>query len=252
MKQLAKLSGVSSRTLHFYDEIGLLKPAFIGENKYRYYEKEQLLILQQILFYRELGFSLNDIKTILSAKDFDKLEALKSHKKVLQQNLSQTQQLIKTIDKTIAHLRGEIKMRDEEFFDPMRLRQSPEQQNYEQYLMEGGILSKDELDKSWDKIKHWNKSDWDNYKQQGDAIYKEMVIVMHEKLPPSSAKAQDLIRKHYQLIKPFWTFDKTSFIGLANMYREHPDFGKFFDCYDPQLLEYVVKAMKIFAERELS
>jgi DNA-binding transcriptional MerR regulator len=58
VKKLAELSGVSVRTLHYYDEIGLLRPAYCGENKYRYYEKEQLLVLQQILFYRQLGFSL--------------------------------------------------------------------------------------------------------------------------------------------------------------------------------------------------
>lgn len=61
VNKLAKLSGVSVRTLHFYDEVGLLKPAYYVENNYRYYEEEQLLLLQQILFYRELGFQLNDI-----------------------------------------------------------------------------------------------------------------------------------------------------------------------------------------------
>ena len=72
VNQLAKLSGVSVRTLHFYDEIGLLKPAYYGENNYRYYEEEQLLILQQILFFREMGCPLNDIQRILSSNDFDK------------------------------------------------------------------------------------------------------------------------------------------------------------------------------------
>lgn len=61
VNKLAKCSGVSARTLRFYDEIGLLKPAYVGDNDYRYYEEEQLLMLQQILFYRELGFPLNDI-----------------------------------------------------------------------------------------------------------------------------------------------------------------------------------------------
>ena len=76
VNKLAKLSGVSVRTLHFYDEIGLLKPAYIGENNYRYYKDEELLVLQQILFYRKLNFSLNDIQRILSDKNFDKIKAL--------------------------------------------------------------------------------------------------------------------------------------------------------------------------------
>jgi DNA-binding transcriptional MerR regulator len=65
VKKLAKISGISIRTLRFYDEIGLLKPAYYGENNYRYYEEEQVLILQQILFYRELGFPLKDIHRII-------------------------------------------------------------------------------------------------------------------------------------------------------------------------------------------
>ena len=76
VNKLARLSGVSSRTLRFYDEIGLLKPAFYGENQYRYYEEEQLLMLQQILFFRELGFPLSDIQRIIECDDFNKIESL--------------------------------------------------------------------------------------------------------------------------------------------------------------------------------
>ena len=80
VKKLAKLSGVSIRTLRFYDDIGLLKPAYYGDNKYRYYEEKQLLMLQQILFFRELGFSLVDIQRIIDSSDFDKTASLNSHR----------------------------------------------------------------------------------------------------------------------------------------------------------------------------
>ncbi len=116
VKKLAKISGISIRTLHFYDEIGLLKPAYYGDNNYRYYEEKQLLMLQQILFYRELNFSLNDIQRIISSDDFNKIDALFYHKQILTQSLDRTRKLIKTIDQTIAHLRGKITMRDEELF----------------------------------------------------------------------------------------------------------------------------------------
>src|ERR1700752_3856142 len=101
VKQVAKMSGVSVRTLHFYDETGLLKPAYLGANGYRYYEEPQLLTLQQILFYRELGFELKQIKRILGRANFEKVAALKSHRKVLVKNASRTSRLIETIDKTI-------------------------------------------------------------------------------------------------------------------------------------------------------
>src|SRR5476651_2657365 len=111
VKKLAKISGISIRTIRFYDEIGLLKPAYYGDNHYRYYEEEQILMLQQILFYRELNFSLNDIQRIISSDDFNKIDALMSHKKILTESLDRTSKLIKTIDQTIAHLRGKITMR---------------------------------------------------------------------------------------------------------------------------------------------
>src|SRR5213596_1694690 len=83
VKQVAAMSGVSVRTLHFYDETGLLKPAYLGANGYRFYEEAQLLTLQQILFYRELGFELKRIKRIVGRSDFKIVAALKSHRKVL-------------------------------------------------------------------------------------------------------------------------------------------------------------------------
>lgn len=116
VKKLAKISGISIRTLRFYDEIGLLKPAYYGDNNYRYYEEEQLLMLQQILFYRELSFPLNDIQRIINCDDFNKIDSLIAHKQVLAQNLDRTKKLIKTIDQTIAHLGGRITMRDKELF----------------------------------------------------------------------------------------------------------------------------------------
>jgi DNA-binding transcriptional MerR regulator/quercetin dioxygenase-like cupin family protein len=117
VKQVSGMSGVSVRTLHFYDEAGLLKPAYVGANGYRFYEEPQLLTLQQILFYRELGFELKQIQRILSGRDFEIVAALQSHRKVLQKNLVQTRRLIETVEKTIQHLKGTKKMKSQEMFD---------------------------------------------------------------------------------------------------------------------------------------
>ena len=102
------------RTLHFYDETALLKPAYVEANGYRMYEEPQLLMLQQILFYRELGFELKRIKEILSQRKFEKVAALSSHRGVLEKNVSRTRTLIETIDKTIKHLKGTKKMKSNE------------------------------------------------------------------------------------------------------------------------------------------
>src|SRR5438874_5926852 len=116
VKQVAAMSGVSVRTLHFYDETALLKPAYSRANGYRIYEEPQLLMLQQILFYRELGFELKRIKEILSQPKFEKVSALKSHRQVLEKNATRTRTLIETIDKTISHLKGQKKMTSKEMF----------------------------------------------------------------------------------------------------------------------------------------
>ena len=102
VKQLSKLAGITPRTLHHYDEIGLLKPSRVGDNGYRYYGEESLLRLQQILFYRELDIPLADIKQIMAESRFDVLNALESHKQALKKQMERTKRLLKTVDNTIA------------------------------------------------------------------------------------------------------------------------------------------------------
>jgi len=121
VKELAVMSGVTVRTLHFYDEMALLKPAYTAANGYRIYGEPQLLMLQQILFYRELGFELKRINEILSQRKFEKIAALKSHRQVLEKNVTRTRTLIETIDKTISHLKGTKKMKSEELFTGFRI-----------------------------------------------------------------------------------------------------------------------------------
>lgn len=249
VNKLVKLSGVSSRTLRFYDEIGLLKPAFYGENQYRYYEEEQLLMLQQILFFRELGFTLSDIQRIISSDDFDKIEALNTHKSILQSSLERTDTLIKTIDKTISHIRGKLIMRDIEMydgFDPVK------QQEHEKYLVDSGTITQKEIDDSWNKVCHWKKDNWNQFQQEGDEVNKALVQAMNKHLKPDAKEVQELIRRHHAWVKNFWTPTHDSYIGLGQMYLDHADFRDFYAKYHPSLVEYLVEGMKVFADRELS
>lgn len=116
VKQVAKLSGVSVRALHHYDEIGILRPAFLGENGYRYYGEDELLRLQQILIHRELGIALGDIAKLIDAPGFDRLSALRQQRERLAAEAIRFAQLVTTIDRTIASLQGEITMKNAELY----------------------------------------------------------------------------------------------------------------------------------------
>ena len=116
VKQVSAMSGVSVRTLHFYDQTGLLKPAYVGANGYRFYEEPQLLTLQQILFYRELGFGLHDIRQVLGRPEFQRRDALRSHREALEARLARTRRLLETIDHTVDHLEGRTQMTGEQIF----------------------------------------------------------------------------------------------------------------------------------------
>ena len=111
------MAGVTPRTLHHYDEIGLLKPSRIGDNGYRYYGEESLLKLQQILFYRELDFPLDDIRKIMGRRDFDVLSALETHKESLTRQMERTKRLLVTVDNTINHIKGEKLMSQKGLFE---------------------------------------------------------------------------------------------------------------------------------------
>lgn len=252
VKKLAQLSGVSVRTLHFYDEVGLLKPAYYGSNGYRYYEEEQLLILQQILFFRALGIELKRIQKVLGRSDFDKIAALNSHRQVLVKNLGETKELIKTIDKTIEHLKGTKKMKDKEIYHGF----IPEEKQAEYVKYLKNRLGEDhssfaECEKNAKKA---TKADMEKSTQEMEHYMKELAKMMENRFTASSLEVQTIVRKHYEWLKNFWTPNRESYTGLGQMYTEF-EWKKFFERYDsnhPRLASFLAEGMRVFAERELS
>ena len=143
-------------------------------------------------------------------------------------------------------------MHVEEFFDPIKLRDSKIQKEYENYLVGKGIISQEEMEQSWDKIKQWSAADWDRFKTEGNTFYKDMVEAMLNELSPDSLEVQALVNKQYLLITPLWTFNKASYLKLAESYREDANFRKFCDLFHPKLLEFLVEAMCVYAKHQLS
>ena len=110
--KLSEISGVSSRTLRYYDEIGLLKPSFINESGYRYYDDNEVALLQQILFYKERGLDLQTIKEIIYRKDFDLYSALEEHLVSLEEEKKKIDRMINSVKLSIKSLKGEYNMSD--------------------------------------------------------------------------------------------------------------------------------------------
>jgi MerR family transcriptional regulator, thiopeptide resistance regulator len=249
VKKLAKLSGVSVRTLHFYDETDLLKPASYGENGYRYYEQEQLFKLQQILFFRELGFRLSDIKPILESDDFDKVKAFKAHRKVLETAAYRTGELILTIDKTIASLTGGKPMKPEELylgFDKAK------QEEHEQYWIKSyGEGARKLVTEARKNTSDWKASDYDSAKNEFQRLDEALAVLIEENEVPGAPAVQDVVRRHYRLIQRFFEPSKKTYLGLGELYVTNPDFRNRYDSRHPKLAEFWYDAIKVFAHQEL-
>ncbi len=250
--RLAKISGVSIRTLHWYDEIGLLKPAYHGSNGYRYYEEEQLLLLQQILFFRELGFELKQIEAILKRSDFNKIVALSAHRKVLEKNVERTKKLIKTIDKTIEHLKGVKKMKESEIY----LGFNKEKQNeYQKYLINRfGEDANSSMEETLVNFKNLSKEDFEKSKEEWNNICKDLAKQLKKQASADSSEVQKIIRRHYEWLTGYWTPDRSSYINLGEQYIgfEWKEAFEANDSNHPQLARFLAEGIKIYAEKELS
>lgn len=251
VKQVARVSGVSVRTLHHYDEIGLLKPASVGENGYRYYGREELLRLQQILFHRELGFSLEEIGRVLEAKGFDRVAALKAHRAKLEAETRRYRQLVRTIDQTLAALEGDAKMQGKAMyrgFDPEK------QAGYEKELVEAhGPQMQGHIDAAKAGMAGWKQADFDAMQAEAEAIEAGMAKALAEGLPADSAAVTGLMRRQHAWLVRSWSrpAPAAAFAGLGQTYVADPRFRDRYDSRQAGLAEYMAAAMRSFADREL-
>jgi DNA-binding transcriptional MerR regulator len=240
VKQLADLAGVSRRTLHYYDEKGLLRPSSLGENGYRYYDDEALHRLQQILFYRELGLELGQIKEVLDDPDFDTVSALQAHRRALQERIARLQTLIRTVDTTIMHWIGEVKVSEKNIFEGFS---EEKQQQYEVEAVDrwgdGAVQS----------IKLWNSYS-DSRKaeimQEGSKIYQEIAASMDKGAGDPEIRAL-LVRWHEHL-RYFYEPTIEILGGLGEMYHDHPDFNATFTRIHPDLPAFLKKAIAIYVD----
>ncbi len=236
VSQLGRLAGVSNRALRHYDHIGLLRPTWIGENGYRYYGEEELLRLQQILFYRELGFSLEQIKAVLDRPDFDLLRALRGHRAALTGEVARLQRLIHTVDKTIQHIRGEIEMSNLEFYAGFDEEQQKKrsQQARERYGDEAMARTRD-----WNAYTPEQKN---AILAEGHEITLGIAENMHK--GPASPEVQVWVERWHQSINThFYACSLEIFEALGHGYVDDPEFTEFYEKIKPGLAAFMEKAM---------
>jgi len=245
VKSLAKVSGVSTRTLRYYDEIDLLKPAYTGENQYRYYEKEQLVRLQQILFFREPGFPLQKIKIILNSDEFDAMDALVENKRILREKIGKYNQFIETIDNTLLHLRGQLMMKDKDFYKGF---EASHQAEYEARLIARGV-SRDQIDDSWSKVSRLSKSEKEKLHKRCDEISKSLAEAIAKGLKPDDEEVQTMIKAHYDWICNYWEPNQASYIELSELYQEDNELGAYYKQFHLDMIPFLTEAMKVFAKK---
>jgi MerR family transcriptional regulator, thiopeptide resistance regulator len=248
VKKLSEMSGVTIRTLHFYDEIGLLKPTYHGSNGYRYYEEKELFKLQQILFFKELGFSLKQIQKVLGRDDFNQLSALYSHRKSLYQEWEKMGMLLKTIDKTIEHIKGKKKMKDKEIFDGFNISLVTKAKESTSYYSAEQIVFHSVKNPVVEKRE---KSFYENMTKAAHMIFNELVQCIEKGLDPASEEVQRIIKKHHTFAEQIHHATSEMYKALAQLYQEHPAFRKQLDPFHPELAVFMAEAMKVFADRKL-
>lgn len=237
------MADVSVRTLHYYDQIGLLKPEMIGENGYRYYGETAMMKLQQILFYRELDLHLGEIKSILASPRFDLISALNAHKRGLIHRVERLKHLIETVDATIMHLQGELDMNNKQFFEAFSDEQQEKYAREVEQKYDPAIVK--ESNRKW---KSYSEEDQHRISEEGNAAYAAILASMPD--GPDSSSAQlgiELWRKHMVY---FWTPNYDQMVGLAEMYNTDPRFKANFDKIDPNLAGFMLEAVREYVKNK--
>lgn len=236
VKEVSKLTGVSIRTLHHYDNIGLLAPDAVTEAGYRIYSDENLATLQQILFFRELGFPLKKIKELLDSPSFDRQEAFEMQRNMLIEKRNQLDGMIETIEKTIQHGKGDYQMTNEEKFQGFDFGQNP----YEQEARDRwGDKAVDESNKKAAKF-------GPELGEEMNRIYFKLADLRH--LNPKSDEAQGAIGEWFDFLNKMGSYSLEAFKGLGQMYVDDERFTKNIDKFGEGLAVFMRDAMAVYAE----
>lgn len=244
VKQVAKASGVSVRALHHYDHIGLLTPD-VGENGYRYYGQAEMLRLQQILFYRELGLTLAEIARILDDPGFDTRTALLDLRRRVEEEIVQCRDLAKTIDQTLASLDAGNDFVDHRLFHGVS---ADKQAQWEaEIVAQYGKAGDAAIRHAKARMESLSPAQMLDFKAEINAIHANIVALIEAGGTPSSKATQDLISRHYRWVCRSWRPDVDAYASLGRLYVEHGDFRSMYDALHPGMAVFMAQAMAFHA-----
>ncbi|SFC91867.1 DNA-binding transcriptional regulator, MerR family [Bacillus sp. OV322] len=245
VRKLGILAGISTRTLRYYDEIELLKPARINSSGYRIYGQREVDRLQQILFYRELGLTLEQIREIVSNPAFNGTEALKEHREKLLDKRRQLDELLLNVEKTIASHEGRMTMKDQEKFDGFK--QKLIEDNEKQYGKEiREKYGEDTVNKSNEKLKNMTQEEHAEITRLTDELEQTLSAAFKEG-DPAGKLAQKAAEMHKQWLTFYWNeYSKEAHAGLAQMYADDERFKQHYDKDQPGTAEFLRDAIHIY------
>ena len=240
INNLAKLAGISVRTLHYYDQIDLLKPSRLRQNGYREYGETELLKLQQILFFRELDFTLADIKRIISSQNFSLQIALIDQRNLIELKQKRLSDLITTIDKTLKKITNEHTMNDQELYTAFS---DEEQKKYAAEAKQRWGHT-DAYQQSQERLKKMTPADLNNIKRDADLFMKKIAATMGQ--GATSPEFQSLIDQHYNSLKIWYEPNLELYRNLADMYVDDPRFKAYYEKFAPGLAEVMREAIVFY------
>ncbi|HSI66087.1 MAG TPA: MerR family transcriptional regulator [Planococcus sp. (in: firmicutes)] len=245
VQKLGDLAGVSTRTLRYYDEIGILKPARKNTSGYRIYGEKEVDKLQQILFYRELGLDLESIKQIVNDPAFNGADALKRHRERLLDKRKQLDLLINNVESTISAAEGKSKMADNEKFQGFK--QQMIKDNEQQFGKEVREKYGDSMiDQSNAKMLHMSEEEYREFKR----LEQEVLNTLAEACAsgdPASEIGQKSAELHKEWLSFTWpSYSKEAHAGVADMYVQDERFAAYYDKAHPGAAEFLKQAVWIY------
>lgn len=245
ISEVAKISKITIRTLHYYDEIGILSPS-IDNKGYRVYSEEDLLRLQQILFFREMDFSLKEIKDIIDNPGFNREESLINHREILIKKKARLEKIIETINKSI---KEEGTMSKEDMFNGFSMKEINEHKNKYAKEVKEKYRESNAYKESEIKTSKYTKEKWEEIMKEANSIYTELASYIG--VDPGSEEVQYLIEKwRNHISENYYNCTVEIFKGLGEMYVSDSRFTENINKVKKGLSEFLSNGIKIYCERK--